>query len=117
MKYLLDENFPKSAQTLLEELGHEVIDIRGTVDEGADDERLFALAQAAMAVILTTDRDFYHTIPLQYNHHHGVIVIALKQPNRHAILERLRWALQQSFMDEMANTIVLLRDHTYRIRT
>lgn len=117
MKFLLDENFPKSAQPLLEQAGCEVIDIRGTTSQGADDERLFAIAQEASATILTTDRDFYHTIPLQQKTHYGVIVIALKQPNRQAILDRLRWALQQPFIEEMDNTIVLLRDHTYRIRT
>ena len=29
MKFLLDENFPKSAVTVLEKRGHEVLDVRG----------------------------------------------------------------------------------------
>ena len=95
MKFLLDENFPKSAEKLLIELGHQVIDIRGTELQGIDDFRLFEVAQENGAILLTTDRDFYHTVPLRYSDHLGVIVIALKQPNREAILSKLRWIIAQ----------------------
>ena len=116
MKILLDENFPKSAEKVLIELGHQVIDIRGTELQGVDDFRLFELAQENKAVLLTTDRDFYHTVPLQYAEHYGVIVIALKQPNRKAILEKLHWIVTQDFMESINNKIYLLRDQTYRVR-
>ena len=116
MKFLLDENFPKSAEKLLIELGHQVIDIRGTELQGVDDFRLFEIAQENEAVLLTTDRDFYHTVPLNYSDHHGVSVIALKQPNREAILAKLRWIVVQDLMETIHNTIYLLRDETYRVR-
>ena len=116
MNFLLDENFPKSAEKLLADLGYQVFDIRGTELQGADDFDLFELAQQNQAVLLTTDRDFYHTVPLTYSEHFGVIVIALKQPNRNAILERLRWILSQELIATIHNTVVLLRDTTYRIR-
>ena len=116
MKFLLDENFPKSAEKVLTELGHQVIDIRGTELQGIDDFRLFEIAQENEAVLLTTDRDFYHTVPLRYSDHHGVIVIALKQPGREAILSKLRWILTQDLMETVHNTIYLLRDQTYRVR-
>lgn len=47
MTFLLDENFPKSAERLLIELGHHVIDIRGTEQQGADDFQLLKLSPAA----------------------------------------------------------------------
>ncbi len=43
---------PKTASSVL--LGHEVIDIRGTQKEGADDAVIFNLAQEQQAVFLTT---------------------------------------------------------------
>ena len=116
MIFLLDENFPKSAKNLLAELGHQVIDIRGTELQGTDDFRLFEIAQEQQAILLTTDRDFYHTVPLNYSGHFGVIVIALKQPNRAAILARLRWIISHNLIDNISNTVILLRDNTYRIR-
>ena len=63
MNFLLDENFPKSTERLLVNLGHQVFDIRGTAQQGISDDALFALAQEQQAILLTTDRDFYHTIP------------------------------------------------------
>ena len=116
MNFLLDENFPKAAERLLVELGHHVIDIRGTELQGTDDLRLFEFAQEHEAVLLTTDRDFYHTVPIRYSSHFGIVVIALKQPNRTAILARVRWMLGQELMKDIANTVVLLRDTTYRVR-
>ncbi|MCP4416375.1 MAG: hypothetical protein GY805_07120 [Chloroflexi bacterium] len=116
MIFLLDENFPKSAESLLNKLGHHVIDIRGTELQGTDDFHLFEVAQQQKAVLLTTDRDFYHTVPLRYTEHFGVVVIALKQPNREAILTRLRWIISKDLIDDIQNTVILLRDTTYRIR-
>lgn len=117
MIFLLDENFPKSAENLLTAWGHDVIDVRGTELQGADDFQLFEFAQQNQAVLLTTDRDFYHTVPFIFGEHHGVIVIAIRQPNRAAILARLKWVLEQDFLKEIKSKIVLLKDRTYRIRS
>ena len=116
MNFLLDENFPKSAREFLEQRGHTVFDCRGTADEGADDNRIFDVAQQHQATLLTTDRDFYHTVPWIHSEHCGVVVIALKQPNRKAILERLDWLLAQQSLLPLTNKVLQLRDSTYRLR-
>ena len=116
MIFFLDENFPKSAEKFLQELGHEVIDIRGTKFQGSNDDQLFELAQQNQAILLTTDRDFYHTVSLNFKTHFGVVVIALKQPNRQAILNRLQWVLDEKLLESIQNKVILLRDQTYRIR-
>lgn len=116
MNFLLDENFPKTAESLLLNLGHQVVDVRGTQLQGVEDFRLFELAQQNEAVLLTTDKDFYHTIPLTYPIHYGIIVIALKQPNRAAILARLEWIVAHSLIESIKDTVILLRDNTYRVR-
>ena len=93
MKFFLDENFPKSAITHLQASGHQTIDIRGSKEEGLDDLTIFELAQEQSAIFLTTDRDFFHTIPFYTQKHCGVIVVALDQPNRKKLLEKLDWIL------------------------
>lgn len=113
MKFLLDENFPKSARKLLQSEGHDVWDVRGTPQEGAADADVFAEAQNKAGVFLTTDRDFFHTVPHMYSHHHGVVVIALRQPNRKNILERLEWFLQHFGSADITNRVFELRDKTY----
>jgi predicted nuclease of predicted toxin-antitoxin system len=81
VNFLLDENFPKAAASVLREVGHCAFDVRGTPQEGMDDPGLFAKAQHLNAVLLTTDRDFFHTIPHLFDSHAGVVVIALRQPH------------------------------------
>jgi len=113
MKFFLDENFPKASAVVLGELGHELLDLRGTEFEGATDEFIFQLAQKENAIFLTTDRDFFHTIPHLYQQHAGVVVIALRQPNRARILDRLQWFLTHFGEKDFQNRVFQLRDATW----
>jgi predicted nuclease of predicted toxin-antitoxin system len=113
MRFLLDENVPKAAAGVLEQKGHEVFDFRGTSDEGMEDPSVFAKAQELDAVLLTTDRDFFHTIPHLFETHAGVVVIALRQPNRSAILSRLNWLLDRMDQISFAGRCFQLRDSTW----
>jgi predicted nuclease of predicted toxin-antitoxin system len=115
MKFLLDENFPKSAVLLLDARGHHVLDVRGSQYEGAEDSEVFEWAQQERAIFLTTDRDFFHTIPHLYGDHYGVLVIALRQPNRSKILKRLEWFLDSFQAVDVANRVFQLRDKTYLV--
>ena len=115
MIFFLDENVPKSSIKLLESKGHEVIDIRGTHFEGSDDSILFKIAQDKKAIFLTTDKDFFHTIPYLYNEHCGIIVIALKQPNRISILDKIQFFLDNIDIGNLNSKVVLLRDKHYTI--
>ena len=116
MIFLLDENFPRAAVDVLQGLGHDTLDIRGTDLEGASDSALFEHAQQKGAILLTTDRDFFHTVPHLYTTHFGVIVIALRQPNRANIIARLQWLLAQESLFPLDETVVQLRDQTYIVR-
>lgn len=113
MRFFLDENFPKAADAWLVRLGHEVFDIRGSDKEGMPDHELFREVQESGAVFLTTDRDFFHTIPHLHDHHAGVLVIALRQPKRAAIMEKLDWALTHFKHSDFTNRVIQLRDKTW----
>jgi len=113
MKFFLDENFPKAVAELLASRGHECVDIRGTENEGCDDSTVFRIAQEHGAVFLTTDRDFFHTIPHIERSHCGIVVVALHQPNRQSILTRLEWFLERFGNSELKDKVFELRDNTY----
>ena len=89
MKFLLDENFPCSCAEVIVSCGHEAVPFAEICKFGDDDETVFAAAQRLGAVLLTSDRDFYHTMPLLHPEHSGIVVVALRQPNRAAIQARL----------------------------
>jgi predicted nuclease of predicted toxin-antitoxin system len=116
MIFLLDENFPKPAARVLADRGHSVPDIRATQRRGAGDDAIFRLAQQRGAVFLTTDKDFFHTVPLAFPKHSGSIVIASAQPNRSAILAKLDVALDYIERCGIANRSVLLTDRRMYLR-
>lgn len=115
MRFLLDENFPKAAKLVLEELGHKVLDFRLEGCEGAPDSDVINFAIENQAVILSTDRDFFHTLGQQYPEHFGILVIALKSPNREAILERLRWFLEKFADSDVSGRSFQLRDRAWLV--
>ena len=111
MRFFFDENFPRKAALILLDLGHEIFDIRGTKDEGCDDKLIFNKAQSLQSIFLTTDKDFFHTIPFLYDSHYGIIVINLSQPNGPAILDKFSWALDFITKNKIFNCCGMLTDH------
>jgi predicted nuclease of predicted toxin-antitoxin system len=116
VRFLLDENFPRSVATILLERAHETLDLRSVGLLGASDAVVAEKAIEAGAVILSTDRDFFHTIPSFYAEHPGVVVIALRQPSRARITERLEWFLHNVSEEHWRNRVFQLRDTTWLAR-
>ncbi len=113
MTFLLDENFPRAAKAVLAHSGHHVFDVRDMLEPGSGDNEVFNLAISLDAILLTTDRDFFHTVPYQQPKHGGVVVFALRQPNRSSILSRLDWFLKSIKHDSIRNRVYQVRDTTY----
>ena len=111
MNFFLDENFPLAVRALLEKRGDQVFDVRGTEWEGSDDERIFQLAQEKSAILLSTDKDFFHTVTPLHLNHFGAIVIALSQPNSRAITEKFLWALHYLDKTNIHSKCLLLTDN------
>jgi len=55
MKILVDENIPSRTVEELRGLGHDVLDIRGTADQGMDDDVLWARLLYERRLLITTD--------------------------------------------------------------
>lgn len=115
MNFLLDENFPKAAIAFIESLGHTVLDFREEGVRGSADEVVMTMALEQSAAVLTTDRDFFHTIGRQYDGHSGIIVVALRQPNRSAIIDRLSWFFEHIGTGSLKGRVFQLRDNTWMV--
>ena len=71
------------------------------------------LALERKAIVLTTDRDFFHTLSSAFPLHHGIVVVALKRPTRKLILERLKWLLSEMKEESFAGRAFQLRDKVW----
>ena len=110
MKFFLNENFPRPAVPQLQNAGHSAAHALDNFPPGTADDRLFAHAQTERAVFVTTDKDFFHTIPLAFEHHRGAIVITLRRPNRAYLLRRPAETLTTLGNRNLENTVWLVTD-------
>ena len=107
MKIFADENIPLMTVEALRALGHDVLDIRGTVDEGMPDDNIWEKAQREKRMLITTDKGFADCRDQQ---HCGILVIRLRQPNRHKIHKRVMQAMAQFKEEEWSELLVIMRD-------
>ena len=107
MKILIDENIPLTTVRALRAQGHDVLDIRGTADEGIPDYALWDMAQREERLLITTDKGFVHH---REQPHHGILIIRLRQPNRRKIHERVMQAIAQFKANEWLGLLVVMRD-------
>ncbi len=86
MNIFVDENIPLMTVSALRKQGHNVLDIRGTEDEGMLDDILWQRVQRERRVLITTDKGF-----AQYRDqlHHGILIVRLRKPNRIKIHQRI----------------------------
>lgn len=112
MKIFVDENIPKITVELLDEVGHDVRDIRGTNLEGMEDEGIWDLIQQECRMLITTDKGFMR---YRNNRHKGILIVRLKQPNRLKIHERTMKAITQFTEEEWNRLVVVMRDNIQSI--
>ncbi len=107
MKIIVDENIPLMTVEALRQLGHDVLDIRGTPDEGSPDDDLWSKSLMEERLLITTDKGFSkHRNEL----HYGILIIRLKKPNRFKIHQRVMQAMNQFGENEWSGFLVVMRD-------
>ena len=101
---LVDEHIPLMTVATLRGLGHDLRDVRGTVEEGIADDGLWAIAQQEGRLLITTDKGF---LRFRLVHHHGLLIVRLRRPNRQRINDRIVAELSGMAADWCGLTVVL----------
>ena len=107
MQILIDENIPLTTVEQLRLLGHNVADIRVTPDKGLSDTLLFNKACEEKRLLITTDRGF---AAYRDREHNGILIVALRQPNRHSINKRVLEAIKRFPANQWPGLLVVMRD-------
>lgn len=107
MKILVDENIPLMTVQALRESGHDVLDIRGSADEGSADWSLWGIAQQQKRLLISTDKGFASH---RDEFHWGMLIVRLRQPNREKIHRRVMRATNQFSADQWRGLLVTMRD-------
>jgi predicted nuclease of predicted toxin-antitoxin system len=107
VKLFVDENIPNITVDALRAAGHDVLDIRGTPQQGMFDDELWPLAQTERRMLITTDKGFSEHRDAQ---HHGVLIVRLRRPNEQRIHARIMAAFQQFSEQDWPGLLVVMRD-------
>jgi len=107
MKIFVDENIPLTTIETLREMGHDVQDLRGTEDEGMADDVLWEMVQREGRLLITTDKGFTQH---RDEPHCGILIVRLRQPNRHKIHQRVMQAMAQFAVGEWPGLLAVMRD-------
>lgn len=107
MNICVDENIPIVTVEELRNFGHDVLDIRGTADQGITDDMLWARTQAERRLLISTDKGF---VQRRDESHSGILVVRLRQPNEQKIHKRVIQAISQFSEQEWPGLLVVMRD-------
>lgn len=117
MKFLIDEDMPRSTEGVLKAAGYNALDVRDCGLRGRGDDEIFEFAQQAGAVVLTGDVGFgnLHKFPL--GTHHGIFIAHF--PNEVSTVELNRQvvkALEIMTERDYAGNLIILEPGRVRIR-
>ena len=107
MKIFVDENIPLITVETLRNLGHDVLDIRGTPDEGIQDSELWIKCQIEGRLLISTDKGFSKR---RNEPHHAILIVRLRKPNQLKIHQRIMQAVNQFSESEWQGLLVVMRD-------
>lgn len=112
MDILVDENIPAMTVSTLRVQGHDVLDVRGTKDEGLRDTDLWAIAQRERRLFITTDKGF---ATRREEEHSGILVVRLRKPNRVRIHLGVTFGLAHVAEDQWPGTLLVVRDRAFSV--
>ena len=112
MFILVDENIPLITVQQLCELGHNVLDIRGTEEEGLPDELIWNKACNEKRLFITTDKGF---VNYRERKHNGILIVTLRRPNKETINKRVIEAINKFSDNQWQGLLVVMRDNTMSI--
>ncbi|MGB9905277.1 MAG: DUF5615 family PIN-like protein [Desulfotomaculales bacterium] len=117
LRFLIDEDLPRSTARLLSEVGYEALDIRDLGLRGVKDQEVLAYACKNKMTIVTADSGFASLVYLSPVKHYGLILLRLPSelPIK-TVNEILLKALLNLSPKEITGSIIVVEQDKIRIR-
>lgn len=117
LKFLVDEDLPRSTAHLLRKMGFVTLDVRDCGLRGKSDEEIFEYAQNENAIILTGDRGIGSILRFPPGTYNGIVVAHF--PNELPISKlntQIKKVLEQLTEDDLWGNLVIIEPTKVRIR-
>jgi len=118
MKFLIDEDLPRSVGNLLQRHGHEAVDIRDTILRGANDAEVAEYAHKHKLCLLSGDVGFADIRNYPPGKYWGIIVLRLPARATSSIILSLlsNFLLQADIVNDIRGKLAILEFGRVRIR-
>jgi predicted nuclease of predicted toxin-antitoxin system len=117
VRFVIDEDMPRSTGVALSTEGYEVKDVRDHGYRGLGDEEIYTFAQREKAVLLTGDLGFSNILKFPLGQHFGIVVARF--PNEMApreINREIVTSLRDLGENEFKGNLVILEPGRIRIK-
>jgi predicted nuclease of predicted toxin-antitoxin system len=117
VKFVIDEDLPRSTAKILRANGFEVYDIRDHGLRGREDEAIFAFAQEQKAVLITGDLGFGNQLKYPAGSHEGIVVSHFpNELSTSALNSHILAALSTLTEDDLRKSLTILEPGKIRSR-
>lgn len=118
MRFLVDEDLPRSTDSLLRQHGHEAIDARDVGLRGASDSEIAIYAQKHELCLLTGDMGFADIRNYPPEKHSGIVVLRLPAKATSPIIMTLLKSLlvQTEIINQLKGKLAIVERGRVRIR-
>ena len=117
LKFVVDEDMPRSTSILLRDRGFEVLDVRDCGLRGKSDKEVFNFARSKCAVILTGDMGFGNLLKFPLGSHSGIVIAHF--PNEISIAElhrQISKELDNLTEDDFKGNLIIHEPGKIRVR-
>lgn len=119
MRFLIDEDLPRSAGNLIRRYGHEAVDVWEIGLRGARDSQIASYSQRENWCLVTGDFDFSDIRNYPPNEYKGLVVLGLpKNATASFILDLIENFLhQEELISQLSGKLAIVEPGRIRIRT
>ncbi|MCL4470950.1 MAG: DUF5615 family PIN-like protein [Sulfuricella sp.] len=114
MKIKLDENLPARLAPILQRHGHDVDTVPEEHLSGRPDAEIWQAVSAEGRFLITQDLDFSDTRQFAPGTHAGLLLVRLREPGAHALLEAINAVAAE--IADWAGCFVVLTENKIRIK-
>lgn len=114
MKFLIDEDCPRAIKSVLQQVGHEVLDIRD-VQPGASDEEIYHYIQEESLILITRDTDFGNILRYPATKQCGIILLRMYLLSIKEICWVVSDFIASANQETLMGSLSVLRRGRYRI--
>lgn len=117
LKFVIDEDMPRSTGKILKEQGYGVKDIRDYGLRGADDQEIYQFAQREQAILITGDMGFGNILRFPIGKHFGIVIAHFpnEMPTKE-INRQLTEGLRDLSDNDFRGNLIVLEPGKIRIR-